>query len=157
MRIASAFIATALLSSVLPVQAQQAYNLEFDVRSVNDTAGRTTRHFTMRIDDSRKGVFQAVDRVPVEHGSSSTIDVGATIECTAQESGGQINLRGTIELSSIDGNVMMCVITQPIIGQRKIAFDRTVKPGESVILVDDSKTSPAHKGNLVEATVTKLN
>ena len=111
----------------------------------------------MRIDDSRKNVFQAVDRVQVEHGSSSIIDVGATIECTAWELGGQINLRGAIELSSIDGNVTTGGITQPIIGQRKIAFERTLKPGEAIILVDDSKTSPARKGDFVEARVTKLN
>ena len=119
MRIASALIAATLLSSVLPAQAQQTYNLELDVRSANDMP-TTTRHFAMWIDDSRKGVFQAVDRVPVEHGSSSTIDVGAIIECTAQESGGQISLRGTIELSSIAGNVTTGGITQPIIGQRNI-------------------------------------
>jgi hypothetical protein len=156
MRIASALVAAGLLSPVLPVQAQQAYTVEFDVRSANDTFGQTTRHFAMRIDDSRKGVFQAVERMPAERGSS-TIDIGATIECTAQESGGQIKLRGIIELSSIDGNVTTGGITEPIIGQRKITFERAVKPGESVILFDESKTSPAHKASFVEATVTKLN
>ena len=155
------------------------YKVEIDLRDGDDGDAHPSRHFSMLIDESRKGVFQAARRVPVATGSPQSVDVGVNIECTVHESGGQAILQGVIELTSIAGYVNIGAISQPIIGQRKLSFNTTVEPGTPTVIADDrivsatgpvslTRTYAAGSGtpakpltvaatHVVEATVTKVN
>jgi hypothetical protein len=187
MRIPVALIAAAFLGYLLPVHAQQRpesrgpaiYKVEFDIRDVSDGATQPSQHFSMLIDESRKGVFQAANRIPVTTGSPQYVDVGVNIECTVQESEGKAALHGGIELTSITGQINLSAISQPIIGQRKMAFNITVELSSPTVIIDDRNASAATPVSLnrtdaptsgtratpppisamrqVEATVTKVN
>jgi hypothetical protein len=69
--------------------------VEFDIRT---GSGGLSQHFSMLLDESRKGIFQAVNHVPVDAASPNYVDVGASIECTVRQSGGKAGLSGSIEL-----------------------------------------------------------
>jgi hypothetical protein len=187
MRISVALIAAAFLGYLLPVHAQQGressgpavYKVEFDIRDGSDGAIPPSQHFSMLIDESRKGVFQAANRVPVATGSPQYVDVGVNIECTVQESEGKAALRGGIELTSITGQVNLSAISQPIIRQRKSTFNVTVELSSPTVIIDDRNALAATPISLnptdapalgisakpltiaamrqVEATVTKVN
>src|ERR1039458_8187847 len=121
MRIPAALIAAALLGSTLPVYAQErttssdpaVYRVEFDIHDGSDEKPQPSQHFSMLVDESRKGIFQAVSRVPVDTGSSQYVDVGANIECTVHESEGRAALSASIELTSITGYVNLSAISEP--------------------------------------------
>ena len=151
MRITVAVVAAALLGS-LTVHAQ-AFKVEFDVRSSSATDTQPAQHFSMLVDQSRKGILQALSRVPTSTGASTYLDVGAKIECAVRESAGKAALSATLELTSITGYVYLGSLTEPIIGQRKAVFEATVVPGTPTVVVDSRTDSPYQ----VEATVTKLN
>jgi hypothetical protein len=187
MRVLTALIAATFLGSALPVHAQEnkepsgpaAYKVEFDIRSGNDGEAQSNQHFSMLIEESRKGIFQAANRVPVATGSPHYVDVGVSIECTVYESDGKVFLRGAIEMTSITGYVNLSAISQPIIGQRKMAFNTAVELGTPTVIIDDLNALAAHPVPLnrteapasgiltkplavdaahqVEATVTKMN
>src|SRR5580704_6662956 len=97
MRVPDVLIAAAFLGYLFPAHAQQrtesigpaVYKVEFDIRDVSDGATQPSQHFSMLIDESRKGVFQAANRIPVATGSLQYIDVGVNIECSVQESEGK--------------------------------------------------------------------
>jgi len=128
--------------------------VEFDIRDADGAGARPTRHFSMSIEESRKGSFQASERVPAVTGSTgspSYIDVGVNIECTVQESAGKAALRGELEITSITGTVILGAISQPIIGQRKMTFNSTLALGTPVVI------GPAGPKYHIEATVTKVN
>ena len=141
MRIPAALIAT-LLGSALLAHAQErkepsgpaAYKVEFDIG--NSGEAQRSQHFSMLIDDSRKGIFQAASRVPVATDPPQYVDVGVNIECTVHESEGKAVLQGAIELTSITGYVNLSAISQPIIGQRKMAFNTNVALGMPSVIVD---------------------
>jgi len=179
MRISAALIIATFLGSALLAHAQQSkessgpavYKVEFDIRDSGEA--QSSQHFTMLIDDSRKGIFQAANRVPVATGSPQYVDVGVNIECTVHESDGKAVLSGAIESISIKGYVNLSAISQPIIGQRKVAFDTTVLLGKLTVIAGGLPV-PAHRTNTlrseisteppaadatreVKATVTKLN
>jgi len=151
MRIPTALIVVTFLGFVLTVQAQErkessgpaVYKVEFDIRDSGDGETQPSRHFSMLIDESRKGVFQAGSRVQVAVTSPQYVDVGANIECMVQESDGKIALQGVIELTSIAGYVSLAAISQPIIGQRKMAFNTTVELATPAVIINDRNRSAA--------------
>ena len=182
MRHSITVIAVASLASVLPVCAQQekesggpaVYKVEFNVRDGSDGAAKSSQHYSLLIDESRKGLLQAGNRVPIATSSPqhTYIDVGVNIECMVHESNGKAALQGGIELSSI---VPHEGIAEPVIRQRKISFNTTVEMGTPTVIIDERKvlavrpasiqansaptsaipTTPLAIGQ-VEATVTKV-
>lgn len=187
MRIPAALIAATFLGSALLVHAQErkessgpaVYKVEFDIRNGSDGEAQPSQHFSMLIDESRKGIFQAASRVPVATGSPQHVDVGVNIECTVHESDGKATLHGGIELTSITGYVNLSATSQPIIGQRIMSFSTTVELGTPTVIIDDRNALAATRVSLhrtdapresqlnrlgavaathqVEATVTKVN
>jgi len=176
MRTSAALIVATLLGSALLAHAQDkressgpaVYKVEFDIG--NSGEAQRSQHFSMLIDDSRKGIFQATSRVPIATGSPQYVDVGVNIECMVHESAGKVVLHGAIELTSITGYVNLAAISQPIIGQRKMAFNTTVALGMLTVIVDGRNalvatpvsvhlTEPlaADATREVKATVTKVN
>ena len=151
MRIPAALIAATFLGSALLVHAQErkessgpaVYKVEFDIRNGSDGEAQPSQHFSMLIDESRKGIFQAASRVPVATGSPQHVDVGVNIECTVHESDGKATLHGGIELTSITGYVNWSATSQPIIGQRIMAFSTTVELGTPTVIIDDRNALPA--------------
>jgi len=161
MQIAPVLMATALMGLAAPAHAQEkkesagpaVYQVEFEIRDGNAGADQADRRFTMLIDKSRKGVFRAASRVPVATGSSEYIDVGVSIECAVQASNGKAALHGSIELTSIAGTVNFGgSLSQPIVAQKKLAFNATVELGAPNVIHDDRTAKQR-----VEATVTKVN
>jgi hypothetical protein len=145
MRIPAALIAATFLGSALLVHAQErkessgsaVYKVELEVRDSSGGEAQPSQHFSMLVDESRKAIFQAATRVPVATGSPQHVDVGVKIECSVHESDGKATLRGGIELTSITGYVSLSAISQPIIGQRKMAFNATVELATPTVIVDD--------------------
>jgi hypothetical protein len=139
----------ALTAATLLVHAQErkesagpvAYRVEFDIRGGQLTA----RHFSMLVDDSRKGVFQVT-------GLTTPIDVGAKIECLVHESQGKADLSATIEISEVTGQVNFGPHVEPIVGQSKAEFHTTVELGKRTVVVDEQKVDRQR----IEATVTKV-
>jgi len=115
----------------------------------------------MLIDESRRAAFQAASRVPIGGGSPEYVDVGTNIELGVHASDGKVTLDGAIELSSITGQVNIGAITEPIIGQRKMAFNTAVVLATPTTIVDDRKASdaipPTAGMRQVEAVVTRVN
>jgi hypothetical protein len=187
MRVLAVVMATTCLGFVFRVHAQErndssgpaVYKVEFDIGDRNDGATQPSEHFSMLIAESRKGTFQSVNRVPVASGSSQYVDVGANIQCTVHESDGKAALHGEIELTRIMGQVNLSGISQPIIGQRKIAFDVMLELSSPAVIIDDRNALAAKPHSLnrmdapapaiparspavparyqVQATVTKVN
>ena len=151
MRISAALIAATFLGSVLTVHAQErkessgpaVYKVEFDIRGGSDGEAHPSQHFSMLIDESRKGVFQAANRVPVGTASPQYVDVGVSIECTVHESDGKAVLHGNINLTSITGQANLSAVSQPIIGQRRMAFNTTVELGSPTVIIGDRNASAA--------------
>ena len=151
-------IAAALCGFLAPVQAQEkpsAYRVELNIRDGIDGKPHPSMQYTMLIDDSRRAVFQAASRVPIEGGTPGFVDVGVNIELTARASGGKVTLDGAIDLTSITGYANFGgSLTEPIIGQRKIAFNRTVELDRPTIIVDDRPAGFVVTGPLASAQVT---
>jgi hypothetical protein len=116
---------------------------------------------------SRGSALRATKRVPA---GSQDVEVGTIIQCAVQESGGKAALQGEIELSRVTGMVSTGANSQPIIGQRKLAFDVRVELSTPTVIIDDTKrkavslngidASPIPKPrilNEVQVTVTKTN
>ena len=134
--------------------------MEFEVRDGSDGGTQPAQHFSMLIDDSRKGIFQASRRVPTYAGSSQYIDVGANVECTVREADGKALLSASIELTDITGYVNLSAISEPIIRQRKAVFHATVELGTRTLVMGRvGAVAPVVAASIrhVEATVTKLN
>jgi hypothetical protein len=136
MRMVVAMLALGALMSAGPIHAQEkkapaTYKVEFDV-----VDGKDTWHYSMLVDESRKRVFQAANRVPVAGGAAASVDTGAKIECMVQELGDKAVVEGTIELTRITGYVNLSAITQPVIGQRKLTFHKTVELETPADLID---------------------
>jgi hypothetical protein len=150
MRTLAAVILTTVFGSALYAQASPRYKVEFQIRDRSEGATEPVQHFTLTIDETGKGTLRATKRVAAGT-PSQDVEVGAIIQCGVQESGGKAAVHGEIELSRITGVAVLGAISQPIIGQRKLAFDVTVSLSTPTIVVDDGKT------NEVQATVTKAN
>ncbi|MDQ6665709.1 MAG: hypothetical protein M3Z23_15120 [Acidobacteriota bacterium] len=161
-----ALITVALLGSVLPTRAQQdkepgsaVYRVEFNVRDGSEGTAKSSRHYTMLIDQSRKGFLQAGNRIITGSPQSTYVDVGVSIECMVSESNSKIALQGSIEVSSI---VPREGIPEPVVRQRKMSFNTAVEPGVPTVIIDERKavtaaipSKPIAIGQ-VEAMVTKM-
>ncbi|MCU1236385.1 MAG: hypothetical protein JWP63_4352 [Candidatus Solibacter sp.] len=168
MRVHPALLAVTVLGSLFQVPGQErresrgpaVYKVEFDIRDGLDGTAQTSQHYSMLIDESRKGVFQAGNRVPVVPGSTRYIDVGVTINCAVHEADGKAALNGDIELTNITGQVSTG-ISQPIIGQRIMTFHRDVNLGAPTVIADTRRPltplASTAGGRQVEATVTRVN
>ena len=157
MHIPATLIAVIFLGSVLPAHAQErkessgpaVFRVEFDIRNSIDGETQPSQHFSMLIDESRKGIFQAGNRVRFATASPQYVDVGVKIECTIHEADVKAVLRGGIELTSLKGYVNISAISQPIIGQRKVTFNSTVELGTAIVIVSD--------GNLLASPPVSVN
>ena len=156
MRVASALTAVMSLGLLAPIQAQErpsagpaVYKVEFDVNGAPEGKPASPTHYSMLVDESRKGVFQATSRVPVENGVPPGVDVGTNIEVAVHGVEGKVALDGAIDISSVTGTVCLGSLCEPIIGQRKIAIRTTMELGTRRTIGNDR--------GLVEALVTKVN
>ncbi len=159
MRPAIGLIAAAFLASLVPVHAQEknepaprgVYRVEFDVREAAGGVTEARRHYAMIIDESRKGSFQAGNRIPASSASPDGpyIDVGARIECTVLQSDGKVEVQGSFELSKVDGTFQSGALSEPIIGQVKLQFHGSVALGTPTVIATAAKYE-------VQATVTRL-
>jgi hypothetical protein len=52
-------------------------------------------------------------------------------------------LHGNINLTSITGQVNLSAVSQPIIGQRRMAFNTTVELGSPTVIIGDRNASAA--------------
>jgi hypothetical protein len=168
MHIPAALLAAALLGFFVPVKAQETkapgavplYKVKFNIRGGIDGKSPAL-HYSMLIDESRRAAFQATSRVQYDSGSPQYVDVGTNIEVGVHASDGKVMLDGVIELSSITGQVNIGAITEPIVGQRKMAFNTAVVLATPTMIVDDRKASGAVTPNAemrqVEAVVTRVN
>jgi hypothetical protein len=169
MRVLAGLILATLLGSALYAQARPQYKVEFDIRDRSEGVREPDQHFTVAVDETGNGSLRATKKVAV--GSpSQDVEVGAIVQCAVQESGGKAALHGDIELSQITGVVSTGAISQPIIGQRKLAFDVTVELSSPTVIIDDTKTTAVSLNgadarmipktrilNEVQVTVTKTN
>jgi hypothetical protein len=137
MNIPAGLIAAVIFAFVSPLQAQEHYKVEFNIKDCS-------LRYSMPIDESRKAVFQAGSRV--DGCCPQLVETGANIELTAHASDAKVVLDGVIDLTSVTGHVYVGSLCEPIIGQRKITFSTTVELGKRTRLQDD-----------VEAVVTKVN
>ena len=149
MRFCSPLSAIVLAGCTLSAYAQSAtpavYKVQLELKSSTGTASEPSMHFALLVQQSRPGIFKAVDAIPVEGNPAlSTIDVGTSIECTIDESDGKLRLHGSLEVSKVTGSADSGGIAQPIIGQRRLTFDTLVEPG-----------APTPAGKLLTAIVTR--
>ena len=151
MKLSLPLTAAVLFGAALSAPAQQAapapvYRVQFELQPDSGTKNLPTRHFTMLVQQSRTGILQAIDTMPVETGGApATVDVGATIECSVKESEGKFQLHANLEVSRIAGMVNTGGIAQPIVAQKKLSINKTVEPGAATQVTD-----------VLSATVTKV-
>lgn len=174
MTISATLIAAALLGFALPAQAQErkesdppVYKVEFNIHDGIAGKPQPTQHYSVLIEESRKAVFQAASRVPIEGGSPPDIDVGLNLDFAIRVSDGKVRLEGSLYLSKVTGHVCLSAICEPIVAQRKVEFNTTVVLGTPTVLADDRAATPATGipgGALsmaamqrIEAVVTKVN
>jgi len=160
MRATTGLIAATLLG-FLPMHGQEpretqtpgtpaAYHVEFDVR---DSGGATpqTRHYAMVVEENRKGVFEAGDRIPASRNSPDgpTLVVGAKVECLVRQTGSKLEIAGGFELRKVEGEINSGGIAEPIIGQARVEFRQAIEPGAPAVIATAAKYQ-------VQATVTQL-
>jgi len=166
MYLPAVLIAAALMEFVLPLQAQDTresgglpvYKVEFNIRGGFDGKSPTL-HYSMLIDESRRAAFQAASRVPIEGGTPPFVEVGMSVELGVRASDGKVTLDGVIELSSVTGQACMGAICEPIVGQKKVAFNTTI-PLAAPTAIDQTGapgTLPSGAMRQVEVVVTKAN
>ena len=141
------WIAAAFLGCLplLPAQQKPVYQVQFEVRDSGAPADQGPQRFTMRIDESRKGVFQAGQKVP----GQDNLDVGAKIECAVHAAENGVAIEGSLEVSRVAGFVTVGGISEPIVQQKKVAFHKTVPLGTATAISEDPKYQ-------VQATVALL-
>jgi hypothetical protein len=171
MTISAALIAAMLLGFALPVQAQEkkesdtpVYKVEFNIRDGIAGTPQPSQHYSALVEESRKAVFQAASRVPVDGGQPPYVDVGVNLDFAIRVSDGKVTLEGSVEMSSVTGHICtgMC---EPIIAQRKVAFNTAVALGTPTVLADDraaavaraDRSLPTAPTQRIEAVVTKVN
>jgi len=125
-----------LLGCTLAAYGQQSapptlYKVQLDLQPEPGSKDQPTRHFTLFVSPSRTAWFKAIDTLPIEATDrADTISVGDSIECTVQESGDKLQLRGVLEHSKITGTVNLGTISQPVVAQKKLSFDTAIDPGK---------------------------
>jgi len=152
MRLRLLTIVLILMACLLPLHSQdRTYKVEFDIYS-DEGNGQKIQHLSVELNESRKGILQAATRIPVAPDSLGYVDAGVKIECAVQESDGKVTLHSDIKLTSITGEVRVSGISQPIIGEKRVTFQRILDPGTRTIVV-----SPGHATPMIEARVTRAN
>jgi hypothetical protein len=184
MTISASLIAATLLGSALPAQAQEkkesdppVYKVEFNIHDGIAGKPQPSQHYSVLIEESRKAVFQATSRVPVDRGSPPYIDVGVNLDFAIHVSDGKVTLQGSVEMSKVTGQVCtgMC---EPIVAQRRVEFHTAVALGTPTVLADDraavaivgpfqradaaaagtaNQSLPTAPTQRIEAVVTKVN
>jgi general secretion pathway protein D len=116
---------------------------------MSDSNTKVLQNPRIRILDNGKATLKIGDRVPIATGSFSSatssgggisplvntqfqyLDVGVNIDITPHIlSGGEVNLKMVLEVSSISGSSTIGGITQPTIGQRHIEHETRLGDGE---------------------------
>lgn len=124
--------------------AGPVYEVRLEVRQGSGNTAQPSRHYTLRIDPSHKGLFESGDQ-----DSTSSVEVGTKIECAVTGSEGQIHLNGNISLSQIAGTFVTGIHSEPVIAQRKLSFEKAVELGAPVTMASTADLQ-------VEATVGLL-
>ncbi len=128
---------------------------------MSDTNTKVIQNPQIRALDGQKATLKIGDRVPVATGSFQPgiggvginplvntqfqyLDVGVNIEITPRvQSGHEVSLKMSMDVSDVDSYVSIGGISQPVIGQRKIENEIRLKEGEVSLLggmMEDSKT-----------------
>ena len=117
---------------------------------MSDSNTKVLQNPRIRVLDNGKATLKIGDRVPIATGSFSSaggvsgggisplvntqfqyLDVGVNIDITPHIlSGGEVNLKMVLEVSSISGSSTIGGITQPTIGQRHIEHETRLGDGE---------------------------
>lgn len=154
----SAALLFGLVMAGIPAFAQTVFKVEFNVRDTSDTT-KTSRRYTLLIDNNSKGVFRGSRRVPVSLPNSNSynwMDISSVIDCGVNERGtdGKVGLDGQISftyLSTADKNSP----GGPGTTQVQVNIHADVPEGKPTMVasVDDPDTTRKFE---VEATVTKV-
>ena len=148
-------IATAVFAfSSTDTPQAPVYKVEFTLNSGAAGNPQPSLRYIVLAYESHKAMAQVINAVPTGCGSDPLHDISASIELTLHASGDKIAIDGVIDLTSVTGQVNLSSICEPIIGQRKIAFNTRLEPGKPVTLDDDPHGGPTPH---VEAVVTKVN
>jgi hypothetical protein len=167
-------LAAALLVPVWAVSAQErpegaVYKAEFNIHDGTDAAAKTGRRYSMLLNPMSKGVLKVGNRVPAATASMPAgnipgvstqytyIDVGVNIDLDIREQNGRLNLRASMDISTIappDKNAVS-VAHNPTISQIKLNIDTGVTAGKPVVVAafDDPVTGQRFE---VQATITKM-
>src|SRR5467141_66651 len=130
---------------------------------MSDSNTKVLQNPEIRVLDQQKATLKIGDRVPIATGSFSSgggvsgggisplvntqfqyLDVGVNIDITPHIlSGGEVNLKMVLEVSTVTGEVNIGGITQPQIGQRRIELEMRLEDGEINLvggILTDSET-----------------
>ena len=176
MRFQFALLAAALLLPQVPVQAQEkrdsgalpTYKVEFLIRDGGDPATKATRRYTLLMDQGRKSVLKMGNRLPVSTGSFlpnspgaspitqyTYLDVGASIECSINETNGRIEMHGNLDLSSVMQHDA-APRANPTLAQTRLDLSTVVELGKPTVIAAIDDPAGARQFQ-VEATVTRIN
>jgi general secretion pathway protein D len=112
---------------------------------MNDSDTRVLQEPQIRSVDGQKATLKIGERIPIAIGTSSSTltataltqtqfqyqDVGVNIEMTPHIlASGDVNMKISLEVSNIDGYQTIGGLTEPVIGQRKIDHEISVRDGE---------------------------
>jgi hypothetical protein len=167
-------LAAALLAPACAGYAQErpesaVYKAEFNIHDGTDAAAKTGRRYSMVLNPMTKGLLKVGNRVPAATGSAqggnpalvntqyTYIDLGVNIEFDIREQNGRLNLRASLDISTVvppDKNAMN-VAHNPTISQIKLNVDTGVTAGKPVVVAafDDPVTGQRFE---VQATITKM-
>ena len=130
---------------------------------MSDSNTKVLQNPRIRVLDNGKATLKIGDRVPIATGSFSSaggvsgggisplvntqfqyLDVGVNIDITPHIlSGGEVNLKMVLEVSSVTGSTDIGGISQPTIGQRHIEHETRLGDGEMSLvggILEDSET-----------------
>jgi general secretion pathway protein D len=130
---------------------------------MSDSNTKVLQNPRIRVLDNGKATLKIGDRVPIATGSFSSaggvsgggisplvntqfqyLDVGVNIDITPHIlSGGEVNLKMVLEVSTVTGSTDIGGISQPTIGQRHIEHETRLGDGEMSLvggILEDSET-----------------
>jgi general secretion pathway protein D len=130
---------------------------------MSDSNTKVLQNPRIRVLDNGKATLKIGDRVPIATGSFSSVggvsgggisplvntqfqylDVGVNIDITPHIlSGGEVNLKMVLEVSTVTGSTDIGGISQPTIGQRHIEHETRLGDGEMSLvggILEDSET-----------------
>jgi len=157
-------LAAALLAPLHAQPQRDVFKVDFTVRDSGDAGGKTGRKYSMLVYSGNKGVFKIGNRVPVVTGTNNGVgqntqftyvDVGVNIDCTVQEAGGRVGLRGDLDLSTAITSEKTAALA-PTISQIRLSFETAIPPGKPTVVASFDDPVTSRKFDL-EATATKVN